>query len=233
MKLDLDDIKKMIDVSLLRSDVTVEEIKKFIEEIKKYRFMGCFVMPCYTKMLINAFKNDKDILVGGVVGFPTGADTTECKVKQVEEFINMGSGELDMVINIGYLKSGLYKEAEKDIKSVARASRGYLLKVILEVSLLTDNEIKKGCEIVANSGAEFVKTGTGWTKVPTSLHHIEVIKEAICNKIKIKAAGGINSLNTFLEMYKLGVSRFGIGLNSAINILKEAENKLANSGYII
>ncbi len=221
--LQIDDIVKIIDVSVLRPDITLDEVKYFIKEIKKYRFICCFTMPCYTKILVDSLNEEQDILVGGVVGYPTGADTTESKIAQAKELKAIGCNELDMVINVGFLKSGMYKEVEKDIESVFNASRGLSLKVILEVTLLTDDEIKKACDIILNSGAEFAKTATGWIKNPTSLHHIKVIKKSIGDKIKIKAAGGINSFETLLEMYKLGVSRFGIGLESAIKIMNEAE----------
>jgi deoxyribose-phosphate aldolase len=222
MKIFPDDIRRMIDASLLRPDVTMKEIERFIEIEKKERFICCFLMPCYTELLVDAFRDDKDILVGGPIGFPTGTDTTASKVQQAKGFVEMGADELDLVINIGWLKSGRYDDVLRDLKSVIAVRAGKPVKVILEVTLLTDDEIRKGCKLVIKAGADFVKTGTGFQPNPTTLHHTKIIKDAVGNRIKVKAAGGIRDFETFIAMVRQGVTRFGISIDTAVKILNES-----------
>ena len=177
------------------------------------------------KELRTKIVNQKNILVGGVVGFPSGADTTSVKVASAIELIKMGVDEIDMVINVGALKSGAYDIVYKDIKAVVDIANGIPVKSILEIAYLTDDEIKRGSEIAVKAGVTFVKTGTGWANKPTTVETIKLIKSTIGNSALIKAAGGVRDLNTLIEMYDNGCSRFGIGINSAIGIMKEIYEK--------
>lgn len=220
MDINLKEIAKMIDVSLLKTTNTEMEIKSLINAAKKHRFICTFAMPCYSAILVEAFKDD-DIMVGAPIGFPTGAELMEIKVIQAEKLYAVGCDEFDMVMNVGFLKSKQFKKVERDISEVRKAINGKTLKVIVEAMYLTDEELVDACKIVMSSGADFIKTGTGWAPKPTELRHIEIMSRIIGGRIKIKAAGGIRDYNTICKMHQMGVSRFGISLNSALAIMDE------------
>jgi deoxyribose-phosphate aldolase len=223
MKIFTDDIRKMIDVALLRTDVTIKEVDTFIEIAKKERLGCCFLMPCYTERLIKALKDTKGVSAGCTIGFPTGTDTTASKVQQAKAFVEMGADELDLVINVGWLKSGLYDDVLKDLKAVVAVKAGKPVKVIIEVSLLTDDEIRKACELVIQAGADYVKTGTGWQLGLTTLHHTQVIKDTVGDRIKIKGAAGVRDYETFIAMARQGVTRFGINMETALKVINESK----------
>ncbi len=227
MKIVPEQIARMIDVSDLKTFTTLKNIDKLIETAKEYNFICAFALPCYSSLLVEAFKG-YDINVGATIGFPTGAETTHIKVKQTEEFLRLGCDELDMVMNIGYLKSKSYKNVSDDIGAVYSAAQGKPLKVIVEAMYLSESELIDACKIVMDSGAKFVKTGTGWAPKPTTMRHIEIMKKTVGDAIKIKAAGGVRDLATLLEMRELGVQRFGIGVDSGIAIMEDAM-RLSNS----
>ncbi len=219
---DLTTLPRLIDISAVRTDVTLEEIENIIRIAKQFRFVCVFAMPSYTPILIEALKDDEDINVGGVVGFPSGADTTSVKVTQAKELIAMGCDEIDMVINVGALKSGNYDYVREDIQAIVDIAGDIPVKSILEISYLSDEQIAKGSMLAVEAGVTYVKTGTGWGTKPTTSDTIKVIKDTIGDKALIKAAGGARTLDSVLAMMDEGCTRFGIGLNSAINILKEA-----------
>ncbi len=219
--MNLTTIPSMIDISAVRTDVCDSELKEVVDAAKKYNLLCVFAMPCYTKQLVEMLMDEPEILVGGVVGFPSGADTTSVKVAAAKELVSFGVDELDMVINVGALKSGRYDEVINDIHSVIEAGNGLPVKSILEVSYLTDDEIKRGSLLAAEAGVTFVKTGTGWGPKPTTVEHIKLIASVVGKDAKIKAAGGIRTLDTILEMTAAGCSRFGIGLSSAVKIMQE------------
>lgn len=225
MDFDLMRLPQMIDISAVRTDVTMDEIDYMIEIAKLHNFICVFTMPSFTKYAVEQLKDYPNIMVGGVVGFPSGADTTNIKVEQALELKSVGVDELDMVINVTALKSGDYDYVYNDIKAVVDAANGMPVKAILEIAYLTDEEIIKGSEIAVNAGVTYVKTGTGWGPKPTTVHTIEVIKDTIGDKALIKAAGGARTLDVVLDMINAGCSRFGIGLKSALNILKEAYDR--------
>ena len=228
-KINLANIASMIDISAVRTDVTIDEIENIVKAAKQYKFICTFAMPCFTKVLIEKFGEDRDVLVGGVVGFPSGADTTTIKVAAAKELLNMGCDELDMVINVGALKSKRYEIVRDDIRAVVEAAGGTPIKSILEISYLTDCEIAIGAEIAAEEGVAFIKTGTGWGPKPTTVEAIKIIKAAIGDKAKIKAAGGVRTLDDLILMYDAGCSRFGIGLDSAVKIIEEASARMRES----
>ncbi|WMJ22334.1 deoxyribose-phosphate aldolase [Paludicola sp. MB14-C6] len=228
ISMDYKELPRLIDISCVRTNVTMDELEKMVQLAKQYRFICCFAMPCFTPWLANALKDEKDILLGGVVGFPSGADSTKAKLYTAKELMQIGCNELDMVINVGALKSEQYKIVEDDIKAIVDAANGLPVKSILEVAYLTDYEIQKASELAVKAGVTFVKTGTGWANKPTTVNHIKLIKKAIGKSAKIKAAGGIRDVETIESMINEGCSRFGIGINSAINIMNSAFNNLTN-----
>lgn len=217
----IDNLNRMIDISAVKTNVTVEEIKAMVEFAIKENLICVFGMPCYIPMISELLKDYDNINVGGVVGFPSGAEPTKVKVYQTKYAIENGADEIDMVINVGYLKSKMYDEVLEDIKAVVDAAGNKFVKVILEVGYLSDEEIFKGASLVLKSGAKFVKTGTGWSGIPTTLNHIEIIKKAVGNNIQIKAAGGVSDYDTLCKMHEMGVTRFGLGRSSITKIFEE------------
>ncbi|MCI2049929.1 MAG: deoxyribose-phosphate aldolase [Lachnospiraceae bacterium] len=215
-------IAKMIDVSAVRADSTLNEVGKVAEAAKKYSFICAFALPCFTGELVGLLKDRDDIMTGGVVGFPSGADTTEIKVAEARQLLSLGVNEIDMVINIGALKSGKYDRVRDDIKAVVDVC-GVPVKSILEIAYLTDDEIRIASRLAVEAGVAFVKTGTGWADKPTTVGTIRIIKSEIGDAARIKAAGGVRELSVLLEMAEAGCSRFGIGLNSAVKIMEEAK----------
>ncbi len=219
----LDKLNRMIDISAVRTDVTLEELNMVIELAIEHNLICAFAMPCFTGILVEKLSQHKNILVGGVIGFPSGADSTKMKVMQVKEMHSLGVDEMDMVINVGAMKSKMYDFVHDDIKAVVDAANGKPVKSILEISYLSDYEIAKASEIAVKAGVTFVKTGTGWGSKPTTVETIKVIKNAIGNSAKIKAAGGIRDLETIKAMIDAGCSRFGIGLHTVKKIFASAE----------
>lgn len=215
-------IPRLIDLSCVKTEVTMTDLRDMVELAKKHRFICCFAMPCYTGWLLEQLREEPDILVGGTVGFPSGADMTETKAAAARRLARMGCGEIDMVMNVSALKSGDYALVEDDIRQVREAVGELPLKVILEVSYLNEEEIRRGSELAVRGGASYVKTGTGWAPKPTTVEHIRLIRSVVGDAAKIKAAGGVRTLRDIEEMGAAGCSRFGIGLRSARSILAEA-----------
>lgn len=215
------DIAYMMDPSVLKLDTSYEDVYALVEACKKYDFGCCFAWPAYYTLLSDLLKGTNTAF-GTSLAFPSGQEATSTKVQQAQLFMSMNPAEVDMVMNVGWLKSKRFDEVRADITAVRNATKGASLKVIIEAMLLTDDEIRTACELCIEAGADYVKTGTGFSASPTTLHHVEVIKEAIGDKVKLKVAGGVRSLSTLVQMYKAGANRFGVGLQSAVMIIEEA-----------
>ncbi len=228
----LQNIHRMVDISGVRTDVTMDEINQIVVAAKHYRFICAFAMPCFTRTLADKLADCPDILIGGTVGFPSGADSTFCKLANAKEQLAAGADELDMVINVGKLKSGYHDEVLEDIRAVVGAAEGKPTKCILEIAYLTDDEIRKGSELAVKGGITYVKTGTGWANKPTTVDTIRIIRETIGDSAKIKAAGGVRNLDTMLAMIDEGCSRFGIGLRSIIGIMDEVDGRLGINRHL-
>lgn len=221
MILTVNDIAQMYDLSCVRTDSDENDIRALAECAKIYDCGHVSVMQCFIPDVKKLLDDRKDIKVVGNVSFPSGSDTTSLKVFQAGEMVAAGCDEIDMVINVGKLRSGRYEEVEEDVKAVVKAVKGLPLKVIIEVACLNEKEVEKACEICIEAGATFVKTGTGWMPRGTTIEDIKLIKSIVGDRIRIKASGGIRSLETLVEMYKLGVTRFGVNLRSGKAILEE------------
>ena len=215
------DIARMIDVSAVRADASLSEVKEVAEAARKHRFVCAFALPCFTGELVELLKDESDIMVGGVAGFPSGAELTSTKVETAEKMLALGVNEIDMVINIGALRSGKHELVRDDVRAVVEAC-DVPVKAILEVAYLTDDEIRRGAGLCVEAGVAYVKTGTGWANKPTTVETIELIRSEIGDTAKIKAAGGVRDLATLLAMARAGCARFGIGVRSAVHILEEA-----------
>lgn len=221
----LNELNRHIDISCVKSNHTKEDIDRMLSYAKQYQFIGVFSMPCYTPYVIQQLKEEPFVKPCGVVGFPSGCDTTTSKVSQAKELIHMGCLELDMVMAHGLFKSGNSKYVYEDMKQVIEVSENIPVKVIIEASYLSDYEIATACELAVKAGATFVKSATGWTQNPTTPHMIKVMKDAVGDMAFIKAAGGIRSLDTILEMADLGCERFGLGIDSALSIMKKLDSR--------
>jgi deoxyribose-phosphate aldolase len=219
--LNVDDIAYMMDPSVLKLDTSYEDVYALVDACKKYNFGSCFAWPGYYPLLSELLKGTNTVF-GTSLSFPSGQESTLTKVQQANWFMSMNPGEVDMVMNVGWLKSKRYDEVLEDINAVRKATVGADLKVIIEAMILTDEEIVKACELCIEAGADYVKTGTGFSASPTTLHHVQLIYKVIHGRARLKVAGGVRSLDTLLKMYKAGANRFGIGLNSAVSIIEEA-----------
>lgn len=222
----LKSIARVVDISGVRTDVSRQEIDHIVAACREYHFICAFAMPCFTPYLKAALADVPDVKVGGVIGFPSGADSTAIKVQTAREHLKTGCDELDMVINVGALKSGMYQTVEDDIRAVVDAAEGKPVKSILEVAYLTDDEICRGAELAVKAGVTYVKTGTGWANKPTTVDTIRLLKSVVGDSALIKAAGGVRTLDTMLAMMDAGCSRFGIGLRSILAIMDEVDARL-------
>jgi len=215
------DIAYMMDPSILKLNTSYEDLDALINACKKYDFGCAFAWPGYYEEMSRRLK-ETNTAFGASLAFPSGQEATRTKVQQAEYFMSLNSVEVDMVMNVGWLVSKRYKQVEEDIAAVRKAAVGASLKVIIEAMLLTDEQIKEACKIVMAAGSDYVKSGTGFSPEPTTLHHVKVIRQCVGPDYKVKVAGGVRSLDTLLKMYKLGADRFGIGLPSSVKIIEEA-----------
>jgi deoxyribose-phosphate aldolase len=221
MRLSYREIPAFIDVSAVRTNVSYEELERMAAAAKKYGFICAFAMPSHTEKLRDLLKGSP-VRLGGVVGFPSGADTREQKIACAQYMKDLGCDEMDMVINVGAFMSGDDAYVREEIKAVVDTVYPAPVKSILECAYLTDEEIVRACKLAVEAGVTFVKSGTGWADKPTTVETVRLMKSAVGDNTLIKAAGGVRSLQTLEEMYDSGCRRFGIGLQSALNILKEA-----------
>ncbi|MCK9286772.1 MAG: deoxyribose-phosphate aldolase [Sphaerochaetaceae bacterium] len=212
---------RLIDISAVQAYNNKQDIDELIACAKEYHFYSVHTLPSWTSYLSEQLKDYPDIYVGAPVGFPSGGAQTLIKMQEAKQLITDGARELDMVINIGKLKSGEVRYVEDEIKQVRQLCADLPLKIILETSYLTHDEIKVGCELSINAQADYIKTGTGWTQKGTTIEIIKLIKDFVGSSIKLKASGGIRDYETFKKCMALGVDRFGINTKSAIEIVKK------------
>lgn len=219
------ELNKYIDHTLLKQDATKEEIKKLCEEAKEYNFKSVCVNPTHIKYAKENLKGS-DVLVCTVIGFPLGANSTKVKAFEAENSVNEGADEIDMVINIGALKDKDYDFVKDDIKQVVSSAQGKTVKVIVETCLLTEEEKVKICEIVKESGADFIKTSTGFSTGGATIEDIKLFKREVGDVIKIKASGGVRTLEDAENMIENGANR--LGTSGGVNIILGKKN---NKGY--
>lgn len=213
-----------MDFSCVRTIHDLSELEFLVSAAKKFRPACVFALPSLTDYLAEQLKDCPDVKIGGVIGFPSGGDTTEAKVFQTRELCGKGCREMDMVMNLTLLKTGRYRSCLQDIQKVAEAAGEIPLKVIIEAPLLSEDEICRASELAVQAGAAFVKTGTGWVGA-ASVKQVELIYKTIGDQASIKAAGGIRELSAVRELYHAGCDRFGIGAGPAAAILEGAQIK--------
>ena len=208
-------IEDFIDHTLLKPTATITEIKKLCKEALDHKFYAVCVNGCYTKLAKEQLQVSK-VKVAVVIGFPLGAMNTEAKIFEALNGVKNGADEVDMVINIGWLKSGKYELVENEISKIKKAIGTKVLKVIIETCYLTKEEKIKACELAVSAGADFVKTSTGFGGGGATLEDIKLMKDVVGDKAKIKASGGVKDRATAIKYISLGVSRIGTSSGIAI-----------------
>jgi deoxyribose-phosphate aldolase len=212
------ELAQMIDHTNLRPDATEEDIRRLCNEAKGYKFLCVCVNPTNIAQAVDYLKGS-GIGVCAVIGFPLGAQTSKNKAYEAGEAIKTGASEVDMVMNIGKLKSGNEKLVRKDIQGVVEAAEGRIVKVILETALLTRAEKVKASLIVKKAGADFVKTSTGFGGLSgATVEDVKLLRETVGSDMGVKASGGIRDLETALKMIDAGANR--IGTSSGMQIMK-------------
>ena len=214
-----DEILKHVDHTLLLQTATWEEIKQICDDAIKYQTASVCIPPCYVKQA-HDYMQDK-MAVCTVIGFPNGNMTTGTKEFETKEAIANGASEIDMVINIGWLKDKKYDLIEEEIRTLKAVCGEKILKVIIETCLLTDEEKVKMCQIVTEAGADYIKTSTGFSTAGATFADIELFAKNIGPNVKMKAAGGISSMEDAEKFLSLGADR--LGTSRIIKIVKNEE----------
>lgn len=216
-------VSHMIDHTLLKPDATKDQVAQLCYEAKKHSFASVCVNPSYVKLCADLLK-DSDVLVCTVIGFPLGATSTESKAFEAQKAIRDGAAEVDMVINVGALKSRDYERVECDIAAVARAvhAGGAILKVIIEAALLTDEEKVAACQLAKVARANFVKTSTGFGPGGATAEDVALMRRVVGPGMGVKASGGIRSYEDAKKMIAAGASR--IGASASVRIAQEADS---------
>ncbi|GAA4073342.1 deoxyribose-phosphate aldolase [Amphibacillus indicireducens] len=213
------DLAKYIDHTILKADATRNEMIILCQEASEHNFFSVCVNPTWVKLASEQLQ-EVDVAVCTVIGFPLGASTPETKAFETKNAIDNGATEVDMVINIGALKDKNDALVEADIKAVVDAASGKaLVKVIIETSLLTNQEKVRACQLAVAAGADFVKTSTGFSTGGATVDDITLMREAVGSDIGVKASGGIRDKKTALAMIEAGATR--IGASAGISIVKE------------
>jgi deoxyribose-phosphate aldolase len=211
----LEELALLIDHSKLHPATTEDELQSFCELVNMHKFAAAYVLPVNLRYVSSRIRNGVTKLGTGI-GFPFGTATSRTKLFECEEVIGLGAEEIDVVINIGALKSGIFNRVRHELEKIVTLSSPLIVKAILEVSYLTDEEIFEGSKLCCDAGVAFVKTGTGFGSRVTTLNDVRIMVDAIGGRTGVKAAGGIGDIDTLLAMYRLGVTRFGVSSGERI-----------------
>ena len=209
------EIAKLVDHTMLKADATSETIKRYCSEAKEYGFASVCVNTCQVPLVAQELKGS-GVSVCCVVGFPLGAMLASAKAFEAAEAVKAGADEVDTVMNIGAMKDKNYDLVRDDIKAVVEASKGKVVKVILENCLLTKEEIVKACELSIEAGADFVKTSTGFSTGGAVTEDVALMKQTVGNRAKVKASGGIRTPEEARAMIEAGADRIGAGNGIAL-----------------
>ncbi|REB09980.1 deoxyribose-phosphate aldolase [Sporosarcina sp. BI001-red] len=219
----MNSIAKMIDHTLLKADATKEQVIELCNEAKQYEFASVCLNPTWVKMAAELLKGTS-VKTCTVIGFPLGATTSDVKAFETRNAIENGASEIDMVINIGALKSGDTKSVQQDIEAVVNAAAGNaIVKVIIETSLLTDEEKRTACELAVLAKANFVKTSTGFSTGGATIEDVKLMRSTVGPKMGVKASGGVRSLEDLTAMKEAGATR--IGASSGVAIMNGLQSK--------
>ncbi len=211
----MNSLASYIDHTLLKPEATAKQIKVLCGEARRWGFASVCVNPRWVRTAAEEL-DGCNVKVCTVIGFPLGTAVTEIKAAEAMRAVEDGADELDMVLSIGDLKSGNCGLVERDIKAVAEAAQGRLVKVIIEACLLTDDEKKLACRLAVQGGASFVKTSTGFSKSGATVQDVELMRKAVGPLIGVKAAGGIRTRDDALRMIRAGANRIGASAGIAI-----------------
>lgn len=214
----MENLARMIDHSLLAPTTTTQQIVSLCEEAVEYGFASVCIPPCHVSSAAKRLYGS-DTLVGTVVGFPCGYTTLRQKVQETVDYINAGAGEIDMVVNIGQILENRFDLIHEEIAQVVLAARQVPLKVIIECCFLTDDQKRMAAATVVNAGAAFVKTSTGFGPSGAVVEDVALLAAVVNGRIGVKAAGGIRSLETCLEMLEAGASR--IGTSAGVQMMRQ------------
>lgn len=214
-----EEILRKVDHTLLAQAATWEEIRGILDDAMKYHTASACIPPSYVKRAAEYVNGRLPICT--VIGFPNGYSTTTTKVFETKDAVADGASEIDMVLNIGFLKDRRYDEIEAEIRAVHEACGGRILKVIIETCLLTDEEKIKMCELVTKAGAEFIKTSTGFSKAGATFADVKLMKEHVGPGVKVKVAGGISSFDDAEKFIELGADR--LGTSRLVKIIKQGK----------
>ena len=217
----IEDILSKCDHTLLSVTATWDEIKAICDDGIKYGTASVCIPPCYVAEA-KKYVGDK-LKICTVIGFPNGYSTTETKVAEAKDALNNGADEIDTVINVGFLKDRRYDDILAELKALKAVCGDKILKVIIETCLLTEDEIIKMCEIVSASGADYIKTSTGFSTAGATFRDIEIMRKYCDKRVKIKAAGGISSIEDAEKFIELGADR--LGTSRIVKIVKSKEQK--------
>lgn len=222
MQISRTELAKMIDSTNLKATATRKEIEQLCEEAVKYGFRCAVVSPCYVKLAAKLLEGS-DVKVCSTVGFPFGASLPEIKAFEALKAVEDGAQELDMVINLGALKSGDYELVKQDVKAVVdvkRVAKDVIVKVIIETPSLTKEEKIIACKIVKEAGADFVKTSTGLFGKGATVEDVKLMRQVVGKEMGVKAAGGIRTYADAVAMIEAGANR--LGTSTAVAIIKDA-----------
>lgn len=209
-------VAKTIDHSLLRPELTQDEMRAGCTLAREYNVASVCISPASVPLAAHMLQGS-DVHVGTVIGFPHGYCATAVKVFEAQQAMRDGATELDMVLNIGWLRSGLDEQVRADIQAVAEAARGKaIVKVILENAYLTDDEKVRACHLVEAAGANFVKTSTGFAPSGATLDDLRLMRASVSPRVQVKAAGGVRTLDAVLDILNIGVTRIGATASKAI-----------------
>lgn len=214
-----EEILRKVDHTLLAQTATWEEIWGILDDAMKYHTASACIPPSYVKQAAEYVNGRLPICT--VIGFPNGYSTTATKVFETKDAVANGASEIDMVLNIGFLKDRRYDEIEAEIRAIHEACESRILKVIIETCLLTDEEKIKMCELVTKAGAEFIKTSTGFSKAGATFADVKLMKEHVGPGVKVKAAGGISSFDDAEKFIELGADR--LGTSRLVKIMKQGK----------
>lgn len=221
---------RMIDHTLLKQTATRSDIKKLCDEAREYGFYSVCVQPVYVSACCEFLKNSPSIKIACVVGFPMGENKTETKVYETKRAVADGADEIDMVACISAIKNGNYAYVRREIKQIVKAAKGSPVKVILETSLLTRDEMVRAALCARDAGAAFVKTSTGYFGEGARAEDVRLLKETVAGKCQVKASGGIRTAERLKEMVAAGADR--IGTSAGKDIAKQLREADEQSGSV-
>ncbi len=222
------ELARWIDHTLLKPEATARDIETICHEAKEYHFASVCINPTWVPLAYKKLRGYEP-KVCTVIGFPLGSTFPEIKAAEAKLAIENGADEVDMVINIGALKSGDYELVERDIRAVVRAAHRHIVKVIIETCLLTDEEKVKACVIAKHAGANFVKTSTGFSKGGATVADVALMREAVGSQMGVKASGGVHSYEEACKMVEAGATR--IGASASVAIVANNKQQPASTAY--